>query len=45
MWEAYGRPMEHHVQSMEFETKADCGVIMVIGKVWNKFSKEKCWGI
>ena len=44
LWEAYGRPMGLHVQSVQFETKADCGVIMVNGEVWNKVLKEKVLG-
>jgi len=41
LWKAYG----YHVQSVGFETKADCRVIMVNGKVQKRGPEERHWGI
>ena len=43
-WEAYRRLMGLHAQLSGFEIKADCRVIMVNGKVWNKVPEEKALG-
>jgi len=45
MQEAYGRLTGLCVQSVGFETKADCGVIMVNGEVQNRVLEERHWGL
>jgi len=45
MWEAYERPTGLCAQSVGFETKADCRVVMVNGKVQKRVLEEQCQGI
>ena len=43
--EVCGRPMGLHAQLAGFETKADCRVVMVNGKVQKRVLEEQCQGI